>query len=353
MKIAFLTMYSGCVNRGVETYVHALSNELVKLGHEVVVYQEGDKLPGAKYKTEQVRVDIDWEAGNTHIPFVNYWSLKIREFTKKVLPQLDKDFDIIVTNNGQWMSLLTKIWAIRHNKILVIPGQSGRGLDDRINLYTFPNTYIGLTKTVASWAGKVNPVVRTVHIPNGVELDKFTKKGNSIKTGLKGKTVLTVAALTEQKRVDLVIKAVANLNNVNLFVVGDGAKKDYIKKLGKDLLGERFALNSFTHYKMPEVYRSADMFALTPKPSEAFGIVFVEAMATGLPVVTIDDEQRREIVGDAGNYVDDPEDVVELSEAIQKTLDTNWGDKPRKQAEKFSWDEIAKEYEKLFVDLHK
>jgi len=75
-------------------------------------------------------------------------------------------------------------------------------------------------------------------------------------------------------------------------------------------------------------------------------------MATGLPVVATNDPIRHEIVGDAGILVD-PTNTEEYAEALQKALDTNWGNKPRKQAEKFSWDEIAEKYDNLFKELTK
>ena len=59
----------------------------------------------------------------------------------------------------------------------------------------------------------------------------------------------------------------------------------------------------------------------------------VEAMASGLPVVATDDPIRREIVGDAGLFVD-PTDTNKFANTIEKALNTNWGEKPRKQAEK-------------------
>ncbi len=98
------------------------------------------------------------------------------------------------------------------------------------------------------------------------------------------------------------------------------------------------------------MYRSADLFTFSTVPWESFGIVLVEAMASGLPVVATDDPIRREIVGDAGLFVD-PIDTDAYAAAIQKALDTDWGNKPRLQAEKFSWDKIAKQYETLFNSL--
>jgi glycosyltransferase involved in cell wall biosynthesis len=102
--------------------------------------------------------------------------------------------------------------------------------------------------------------------------------------------------------------------------------------------------------EMPKIYKSADVFTLPSASSEAFGNVYVEAMASELPVVATDDEQRREIVGEAG-ILTDPTNIEGYSDALQKALNTDWGDKPRKQAEKFSWETIAKKYEELFKTL--
>jgi len=90
-----------------------------------------------------------------------------------------------------------------------------------------------------------------------------------------------------------------------------------------------------------------------PEASEAFGIVFIEAMATNLPVVTIRDEQRQEIVGDAGILVRNPKNPEKLRKAIDKALKKKWGNEPRKQAEKFGWDEIVRKYEELFLEICK
>jgi glycosyltransferase involved in cell wall biosynthesis len=103
---------------------------------------------------------------------------------------------------------------------------------------------------------------------------------------------------------------------------------------------------------MPSVYATADLFSYPTSTWESFGIVLVEAIASGLGVVATDDPIRREIVGNAGIFVD-PTDTKAYSEALKEALETNWGDEPRKQAEKFSWDKIAKQYEKLFTDLTK
>ena len=232
----------------------------------------------------------------------------------------------------------------------VISGQSGIGFDDRLNLYSFPDYFIALTEFQLQWARKINPFVKIVKIPNGVDLHRFTFKG----LPLQGRrTILGVGAFTKEKRHGLTIKAVSKLKerNVDLIIVGGGGdRKPDIKILGERLLGKRFKVLSVTHDKMPEIYKKASVLAFPSVPWESFGIVMLEAMASGLPVVANNDPIRREIVGDAGILVD-PNDADSYAKAIEEALEIEWREKPQIQAKKFNWDIIAGEYEKLLQNL--
>lgn len=325
MKIAFLSFYSGNVNRGGETFVHNLANNLVAIGHEIIVYQNGSKLPASVYKVQNLKSLFS-------------------------LPKIDSDVEILFPTNGRIQAVLSKLWCLVNNKKIVISGQSGSGRDDRFNLWMFPNAFVGLSHYQTLWAKKANPFVKTATIPNGVDLKKFSLKISPEKFNLPRPIILCVSALITSKRLDLVIRATAKLNRGSLLLVGSGDEQNRLQKLGDKLLPDRFKIISVTHEEMPSIYKSADLFTFATVPWESFGIVLVEAMATGLPVVCSNDPIRREIVGEAGLLVD-PENTQEYAAALQKALDTNWGDLPRKQAEKFSWDKIAKQYDQIFRNI--
>lgn len=307
MKIAFLNKYQGKVNRGAETFVTELSKRLSKK-HNV-----------------DILTSINWF----------------------------KRYDIVIPTNGRLQVFLVRLLTWLTNSKMIVSGQSGVGLDDRLNLYAFPDAFVAISSYALKKSKERNPFVKSVYIPNGVDLNKFNVKQS---LPLRGKninqmTVLAVGAFTEQKRHDLVIKAVSKLKNTKLVIAGGGGdKKEEIQALGTKLLGNKFELFQVDHNKMPEMYRKADVFTLASKPYESFGIVLVEAMASNLPVVATDDPIRREIVGNAGLFVD-PTDTDAYAKVIEKALNTNWGTMPRKQAEKFDWDKIALEYEKLCTKL--
>lgn len=354
LKIAFLNFYGGAVARGVETYVHELSNRLLKMGYDVSVYQMGDPLPGAIYKTKLVKIPLDWEKEGSDTPFVNYYSLKVKEFTQKALRQMDKDTDIVIPTSGDWQPILCKFWALLHGKKMVIPGQSGQGADDKIKLLTCPNSFVALTSYQGKWAKRFNPFVRVDVIPNGVDQDKFSSQGKPYNLNLPKPIIMTAAALVSWKRIDLILKAVAKLKKGSLLVVGKEEKKDPTREkltaLAEKLLPGRFEIMFFPHAMMPQVYKAVDLFTYSTVPWESFGIVMLEAMATGLAVVAGDDPIRREIVGSAGLFVD-PTNTDEYAEALENALSKDWGELPRKQAEKFSWDRITNQYEDLFEKL--
>ncbi len=356
MKIAFLSFYSGLVYRGVETYVHELADRLSKLGHDVTVYQNGPAVYGGSYKTVSIGVAFKmFNKGNVAVVLNQFMGANAdRKFTQIVLSQMDKDTEVIVATNNRLQSLLCRIWCLFRKTKLVISGQGGPGFDERLALYCFPDAFVPLSEYQKEWAQKVNPFVNVSNvIHNGVSIDKFSRKSKKMNFGLEGKIILCAAALwPAMKRQHLLIKAVSKLNGVSLVLAGDGESKEYLDKLGHDTLGDRFLIKPFSYSEMPKVYASCDLFSFPTWPTESFGIVMVEAMACGLPVVASDDPIRKEIVGDAGILVD-PTDTEEYAKALQKALDTNWGDKPRKRAEKFSWDKIALKYEILFKSLLK
>ena len=353
LKIVLLSYYSGVVYRGVETFVHELANRLVTVGHEVTVFQSGPKLNGSSYKTVVIDDPSAVEALNwkiSFVPYLNDYALKVKAFTQKCLKNMPKDIDILFPTNGQWESLLCKIWTKKNKIKLVLVGQSGPGIDDRLNLLTFPDTFVALTEPQRKWARSANPFTKTVTIPNGVDLAKFNSGVKKLSVNLPRPIILCVAALDFWKRQDLAIKAVSQLEKGSLFLVGKGGQDKKLRILGEKYLPGRFMIASFKHEEMPAVFAAADIFTYPTVAWESFGIVMVEAMALGLPVVASDDPIRKEIVGNAGIFVD-PKDTNNYTQALKKCLDADWGNKPRLQAQKFGWDEIAKKYEKLFLEV--
>ncbi len=307
MKIAFLSRFQDKIERGAETFVKELSQRLSQK-HEVVV------LSGEKADS-------------------------ISEIIKG-------NFDVVISMNGRLQSLKASLGRLFKRYKLIIPGQSGIGKDDIWNIaVTIPNIYVGLTDYEANWAKKWAWKTKVVKINNGVDLEKFTYKGKIKNLELPHPIILSVGALTWYKHHERTIKAMKEVNG-SLVIVGGGPQKNNLGKLAIKELANRFKIISANYQELPEIYRGADLFVLPSWDRESFGIVYLEAMASGLAVVAPDDLPRREIIGDAGILVN-TEDTKEYEEALKKALERKWGNTPRKQAEKFSWDKIVGQYEEI------
>lgn len=312
MHIAFLSRTQNESQRGVETFIRELVDHLPK------------------------GIEVEILAGKDADSF------------KKMV---SGGYDIVVPFNGGFQSLKASIGRIFGKYKLLIGGHSGIGRDDIWNiLIARPNVFVALTDYMAFWARRWGLGVKIVKINNGIDLKKFNPKGEKFGHGLKGKVVLSVGALVWYKFHDRAIEAVSLLDNVSLLVVGSGEEKEKLEKLGREKLGDRFKILKVDFEDMPKVYRGVDLFTLPSWDREAFGLVYLEAMASGLACVGPDDLSRKEIIGDGGVLVD-VEDIEKYAKAIDEALNKNWGEKPRLQAEKFSWDKIAQNYQKCFQDL--
>lgn len=218
------------------------------------------------------------------------------------------------------------------------------------NLRFRPDHLVVFSHAIANFVHALRPSQTTTIIPNGVDTHRFTPQGEQISLGLNKPLVLCVANLNHRshKRVELAILAIASLPSVSLLICGDGSDRQYFQNLGEELLGcDRFAIKTFTADQMPQVYRSADAFTL-PSIHEPFGIAYLEAMATGLPVVTTDDEMRRYMIADAG-ILCDVTDIESYATAISQVLRGNWQEKARRNASRFSWDAIALRYREVIL----
>ncbi len=160
-----------------------------------------------------------------------------------------------------------------------------------------------------------------------------------------------VSALIPSKRVDVGIRAVAQMPDVHLIDAGDGPMRDEIGRLADDLMPGRFSRVSVKAEQMPSLYRSADAFLHLSK-DESFGNVYVEAMACGLPIVAHDWPRTRWIVGD-DEFLADSDDQTALIAAIRSALEPRDNGRAARlaRATRYTWGHIAGQYRDFFETL--
>jgi glycosyltransferase involved in cell wall biosynthesis len=192
-------------------------------------------------------------------------------------------------------------------------------------------------------------------IPNGIDLNKFHPVSNRELSGeLK---LLTVGRLSVTKRFEMLVEAVEILNkqgkNVRLTISGGGGLLDELKNIveQKKLTNVINLTDRIETDKMPDVYRQHDMF-VSASMQEGMSNAMLEAMASGLPIITTRCEGVEELISDNGIVVG-TDSAESLAEAISKLAENGQGYKTmcaaaRSRAENFGWDRVAHGYIKLY-----
>jgi glycosyltransferase involved in cell wall biosynthesis len=123
------------------------------------------------------------------------------------------------------------------------------------------------------------------YVPNGIDVDRFATDGAL--RGLAEPMIGTVAALRQEKNIARLLRAFATLPNGRLVIVGDGPERPALQALAVSLgISERVRFAGH-HQDTAPFYAQFDIFVLS-SDTEQMPLSVIEAMASGLPVVSTD-----------------------------------------------------------------
>ena len=157
------------------------------------------------------------------------------------------------------------------------------------------------------------------------------------------------------KGFDLLIEAFSIFAKKNkewtLDIVGEGVEEPLYRKMIADYkLEERITLHPFTN-NIQQYYTNAQVYVLSSR-WEGFGLVLVEAMAHGLPIVSSDLPTSKEIMGDFGMYFTNG-NVNELAEQLHKATEIEWNKKSEEAiqiAQRFNIQHIIEQWNKIIYE---
>lgn len=175
------------------------------------------------------------------------------------------------------------------------------------------------------------------------------------------KVILFVGRLAEKKGVAYLIEAMKQVDG-KLVIVGTGNLEDTLKSQAKSLGDKVTFLGAKTHKELQTIYASADLFvapSITAKDGdkEGFGLVFLEAMASGLPVIGSNSGGIPSIVKNGWNgFLTEEKDTDDLANKINMLINNQELYATMKMnaletVKEYSYEKIGKEYANILNSI--
>lgn len=189
--------------------------------------------------------------------------------------------------------------------------------------------------------------------PNGIDIERFEKA--SAMTMTEGpQSILFFSRLEKRKGLEILIRAAAQLVDVDfeLVVAGAGPHERSARSLAKSLRVNARFLGRVDEADVPGMFRSAALYCAPALGGESFGIVLLEAMASGVPVVCSDLPGFREVSAGASSLVP-PGDVDALAVELRRLLSADderatMSERSRERAALYDWDVLVGDVEKIY-----
>jgi len=204
--------------------------------------------------------------------------------------------------------------------------------------------------------------VPSAAVSNGVDISLFHPRRSLFHPNPQPIKLLHVGRLGYEKRVDVILRAFRRLAHAfpqaRLVIAGDGPHAPILQSLAKDLgIAHRIEFaGRVSHNQLANFYRQADIF-VTASTIETQGLVVLEAMASGLPIVGVDALALPELIQTGVNgFLAPPEDEQALAEVIARLLRSRalrleMGNASRQIALQHSLPRVAEQYEAIYIRL--
>jgi len=359
VKILLVCPYDWEAPGGVQVHVRQLAAELRERGHRAIVLAPGSRTSsddGVRIVGRPVRVPY----GGTVAPISfspGSWK-RIRSAMGAFDPDVIHVHEPLTPSTSMLAVLAASAPVVatfhaylERSRLMELAGPVLRQVSRRID------AAIAVSDAAASFVRRVAHVPLEI-VPNGVDVRAFAHPGPPIEGLPVGRKVLWVNRLDPQKGFEVMVRAfetlASELEDVRLLVVGDGRDRVAVRSLPQSVRSRILRLGSLPHSELPRYHAAADVFASPAVGQESFGIVLVEAMAAGVPVIATDIPGYREVVRDGvDGLLVPPNDATALASAIRRVLSepdlaSALASAGRTRAETFSWDAVVPRLEAVY-----
>ena len=357
MRIAFGCPYAWDDPGGVQVHVRELAEHLRAGGHDVLVLAPVRRRADQAWVRAVGRpVDLPYNASNAPID-PRPWSIRLaRRELDAFHPDVVHAHEPFTPSTSMWATLASRapVVATFHtgavrSRLYDLAAPLLRRIDRRIAVR------IAVSRVAErAAAGRVGGSFEIV--PNGADAGRFA--GSDAADLGAGTKLLFVGRLDERKGFPIAVRAFARLapgrSGLRLIVVGDGPQRAAVAELPAEIRSRVTLLGAIPHVDLPAYVTACDVFLGTSVGGESFGMVLVEAMASGLPVIASDIAGYDEVVRDGvEGLLVPPRDPEALAAAVATILDdrvlaARFAAAGRERAAAFDWDVVGARIEELY-----
>lgn len=327
---------------GTERVVHEITEELVKKGHDVTLFATGDSKTSAKLKYTFAE-----GARPAGVPWENF--LYPLDHIANVFQEADK-YDIIHIhlNRSQDYAALLFAGLVKTPTIFTLHFKLAQKKDKNLkDRYEFLTKYKDRNYISISNAQRTLPLHYAATVYNGLNFDRF------IPSEKPGKNLVWLGRICHEKGTLEAIE-IAKKTGMNLLIAGtlDRTKyADYIDKVFKEVDGKQIKYVGEVNDKQKIALLKKAKVLLNPiNWNEPFGLVVIEAMAMGVPVIAFDQGPMKEIImqGKTGFVV---KNIPEMIKALGKVDTLNRKLIRQYTLSHFSSTVMAENYEKVYQEV--
>ena len=364
MKIAMVSPYDFTWPGGVTAHVAQLARELGRSGHEVQVLAPHS--PSRECQDSDLLVPLGRSVplpsgGSIARVSLSWW------LCRKVRALLSREqFDIIHLHEP--MAPILPLCVLEYSKAINIGTFHAFHSHQHLYRFTHPiikrwhqrlHGNIAVSQAARRYVNDAFPGDYEI-IPNGIDVDHFSQEAVPWPEYQDGKTnILFVGRLERRKGLRYLLEAYSRLKwdipNIRLLVVGPGnPDKESYRVLSSRNLQDVVFLGRVPYEDLPRYYASADIFCSPATGAESFGIVLLEAMAAGKPVVASSIEGFRGLMTDGEEGILFPaKDSQALAHSLellvrQPELRRQMGGKGRHTAEQYRWEVVASQVDQYY-----
>jgi len=331
MRVVHVYKHYYPVIGGIENHVRTLAEEQVRRGYEVTVLAASPARRGARRVVNGVRVvSAPRLATLWSTPICPSFPFRLRDERPDLIhlhfPYPLGEVARLALGGGTPTVLTYHADIVRQRRLLRLYEPLLRRVlqrADRIVVTSPP--YLRTSPYLPPVSAKCSVV------PIGIDVERFAGNGSRAarclreRWGIPGDAFVVgfVGKMRHYKGLDHLLRAVARLQTARLLLVGDGPLRRGLQRLSRSLgLSDRVTFaGEVSDEDLPSCYRSADLFVLpSTSRAEAFGTSLLEAMATGLPVISTEVASGTSWVNESGTtgLVVPPADCAELASAIDR-----------------------------------